>query len=342
MRRESRREDFDFDVCLSFAGQDRLFVRDVAERLKNCGVRVFFDEYEEVDLWGKDLYEHLDDVYKNAARYCVIFASRHYAKKIWTNHERKSAQERALKENREYILPARLDNTPIPGLRDTVGYLDLKKHTAATFSEKIQEKIGGHFRSQYLPPVPDRLFKMLGGTSKKKRYAIFSAAHSFLTSVKRMSEEERKMLFHFFRHSCPAELTKNVHINIDLLRRVSGFPPAKIRRLLGGISSLGFSTTTRIDDETPPGELGSSEMLVLEWNDLSLSGFEHGTVVANAMIYGSTLDYCEEHGLMAWERLDFSQLATSTAVEDVHPIASKKNGKTLANKPLSGRAKAAR
>jgi len=327
MPRKGHRDDKEFDVCLSFAGEDRVFVRKVADRLKNCGVRVFFDEYEEIGLWGKDLYEHLNDVYKNSARYCVIFASRHYAEKVWANHERRSAQERALIENREYILPARLDKTPIPGLRDTIGYVDLKKGTPASFADKIRAKIGGHFRSQYLPPVPDRLFKMLRGISTKKRGEIFTTAHSFLTSVKRMSKDERRLLFHFFKNSCPEELPKNVHISMDLLRRVSGFPPAKIRRLLGGLRSLGFSTTTRHDDETPPDELGSSEMLVLEWNDLSLSMLEHGTTIANAMIHGATLDYCEEHGLMAWERLDFSQLATATAVKDIHPRTTKKNGK---------------
>jgi hypothetical protein len=117
--------NYDYDVCFSFAGEDRQYVEQVAEYTKNLGIRVFYDFYEEVDLWGKDLYEHLDDVYKNSARYCVLFASRFYAKKLWTNHQRKSAQERAFKENSEYILPAKFDDTPIPGIRDTVGYVDL-------------------------------------------------------------------------------------------------------------------------------------------------------------------------------------------------------------------------
>jgi len=325
MLRKGRRDDHKFDVCLSFAGENRAFVRHVADRLKSAGIRVFFDEYEEVGLWGKDLYEHLDDVYKNSARYCIIFVSRHYAERVWTNHERRSAQGRALKGKSEYILPARFDKTPIPGLRDTVGYVDLRKHTPVSFAEKIRLKIGGHFRSQYLPPVPDRLFKMLRARSVKRMVEIHEAADSFLTVLKRMSEEERRILFHFFRNGCPAELPKNVHINIDLLRRVSGFPGTKIRRLLGGLRSLGFSTTVREDDENPAGELGSSEMLVLVWHDFSLSGERHGTAVAEAMVRGSTMDYCEEHGLMAWERLDFSQLASSTAVIDVHPKSPKKH-----------------
>jgi hypothetical protein len=118
---ERSTQDFQYDVCLSFAGENRSYVHDVAVHLRALGVRVFFDEYEEVGLWGKDLYEHLDDVYKNSARYCVMFISQYYSTKLWTTHERRSAQERAFKENAEYILPARFDSTPVPGLRDTVG-----------------------------------------------------------------------------------------------------------------------------------------------------------------------------------------------------------------------------
>lgn len=118
-RARSPTEDYQYDVCLSFAGEDRRYVEQVADELRQAGVRVFYDRYEQVGLWGKDLYAHLNDVYSTAARYCVLFASRHYARKIWTNHEREAAQERAIQEHREYILPARFDDTAIPGLRRT-------------------------------------------------------------------------------------------------------------------------------------------------------------------------------------------------------------------------------
>jgi hypothetical protein len=149
-----------YDVCLSFAGEDRKYVRQVANALTDRGIRVFYDEYEQVDLWGKELYEHLDDLYKNAARYCVIFVSKHYAQKVWPNHERRSAQERALK-NTGYILPARFDNTEIPGLRQTVGYINLKKLSPTGLAELIAKKLGKRERRNYLPPKPDRLYYVL-------------------------------------------------------------------------------------------------------------------------------------------------------------------------------------
>jgi hypothetical protein len=132
---------FQFDVALSFAGEDRVYAGDIAERLRSHDVRVFYDEYEQAMLWGKDLYEHLDYVYQRAARYCVLFASEHYARKVWTNHERKSAQARALDESREYILPVRFDDTEIPGLRSTVAYIDARSTTRDELIALILEKL---------------------------------------------------------------------------------------------------------------------------------------------------------------------------------------------------------
>ena len=131
-----------YDVCLSFAGEDRDFVQQVASRLRYRGISVFYDGYEQVDLWGKDLYVHLDNIYRKAAQYCVIFISRHYAMKLWSNHERQSSQARAFHENREYILPARFDDTEIPGLPPTIGYIDLRQIAPTEFADMIAQKLG--------------------------------------------------------------------------------------------------------------------------------------------------------------------------------------------------------
>jgi hypothetical protein len=83
-----------YDVALSFAGEQRAYVEQVARSLKDVGVKVFYDDYEKVSLWGKDLYTHLDYVYRQASRYCVVFISKDYATKVWTNHERARALKR--------------------------------------------------------------------------------------------------------------------------------------------------------------------------------------------------------------------------------------------------------
>jgi hypothetical protein len=41
-----------YHVALSFAGEDRAYVDGVAAKLHASGVKVFYDRYEEVALWG--------------------------------------------------------------------------------------------------------------------------------------------------------------------------------------------------------------------------------------------------------------------------------------------------
>ena len=132
---------YDHDVALSFAGEDRHHAEELAALLKKNGYKVFYDKYELAQLWGKNLYTHLSSVYKDNARYCVMFLSEHYARKLWTNHERESAQAGAFEENEEYILPVRLDDTEIPGILPTVGYLDRRVMSINQIYQALVEKL---------------------------------------------------------------------------------------------------------------------------------------------------------------------------------------------------------
>ncbi|MBZ5625007.1 MAG: TIR domain-containing protein [Acidobacteriia bacterium] len=111
---------FEYDVAISFASEQRTEAEAIAQCLRSAGVSVFYDAYEEAALWGKNLYDHLATVYQHQARYCLMLVSAAYAAKVWTTHERQSAQARALTEKTEYILPVRYDDTPIPGLLPTM------------------------------------------------------------------------------------------------------------------------------------------------------------------------------------------------------------------------------
>jgi hypothetical protein len=132
---------FEYDICLSFAAEQRPYVEQVAGILRHAGIRVFYDFYEQSTLWGVDLYQHLTDVYGRASRFCLLFASADYARKVWTSHERRVAQARALHNEAEYILPARFDDTEVPGLLPTVGYIDLRRTSPERLAALVQEKL---------------------------------------------------------------------------------------------------------------------------------------------------------------------------------------------------------
>ena len=131
-----------YDVCLSFAGEDRDYVDEVARHLTDLGVSRFYDTDEQADLWGKNLVEHLDQIYRKDSRFCVMFISEAYARKMWTKHERQSAFDRALVSDTEYVLPVRFDDTEIPALRVGTGYLDLRNRTPRELAEMIARKVG--------------------------------------------------------------------------------------------------------------------------------------------------------------------------------------------------------
>lgn len=298
---------YDYDVCLSFAGENRDYVESVAAILRERGFRVFYDKYEEVKLWGKDLYEHLDDVYRKTARYCILFISQAYRDKLWTNHERQSAQARAFRENQDYLLPVRFDDTEIPGLRETIGYIDLRHKTAEELAEMIEIKIGPPIRENYFPPNPVGLFESLDIKNKDLQNAITSCAQWFLNELERMAPEEREVIFRLFMDGCPADLPSNIHISQDLLSRVTGFTIQKLRKILGSLDSLGFQTKEEEDEICE--HIGHGKLFVTEWIDRREDGFVYSTLIAHEIITLVSTKCCEYHALEYLRRLDFSLLA---------------------------------
>jgi TIR domain len=132
----------EYHVALSFAGEDRKYVDKVATHLRDEGVNVFYDKFEEAELWGKDLYVHLSNIYQNRAMFTVMFISESYGRKAWPNHERKSAQARAISENQEYILPAFFDESvEVPGLLNTTGRIALTSRTPEQLAKLIVQKL---------------------------------------------------------------------------------------------------------------------------------------------------------------------------------------------------------
>jgi len=133
---------FPYDVAISYASEDIAIPEKLANMLSGKGARVFFDRISEAELWGKDLYQHFIKVFKNSALYCVVFTSQNYANKVWAEHELKAAQARALEEvDKEYILPIKLDDTRIPSILPTIGYIDARKTSIERITNILIEKI---------------------------------------------------------------------------------------------------------------------------------------------------------------------------------------------------------
>jgi hypothetical protein len=140
-RRDEGAEPCEFDVALSYATEDRPYVRRVAEVLDEHGIEVFYDQTSTVELWGADLAVYFREVYRTRSRFVVVFASAHYAAKAWTMWELRSALEGAILQKTDRILAARLDDTALPGLPATLGSVNCQDRPPETLASILIEKL---------------------------------------------------------------------------------------------------------------------------------------------------------------------------------------------------------
>ena len=152
----SDRPGWRWHVALSFAGAQRDYVQQVAQALQEQRVRCFYDADEQIELWGKYLAEELPVIYGEQAAAVVVFVSAEYAARDWTRLERRAALDRAVRERREYVLPARFDNTPLPGLPANMVTIDLRTRTPLQFAAMIVGKLASLGIAVPLPPTNAR------------------------------------------------------------------------------------------------------------------------------------------------------------------------------------------
>ncbi len=188
---------------MSFAGEDRPFVDQLATILKDNGISVFYDKFEEVDLWGKDLGVHFDYIYRRASKYFIPFISDAYKEKIWTNHEVRTAIARSIENIEEYILPVKFDDTELDGIRSTIGALDARKNTPIEIAEKIMLKL----KKDVNVPLPQKNEEKLSGVYLSANILIpqFGSKMDFCVgiSVTNLIKENRYFNAPIFKISRP-------------------------------------------------------------------------------------------------------------------------------------------
>ena len=148
-----KHDPFEYDVAVSFASEDSAAADELVRLLAAQGIQVFRDEYSAANnpAWGKDVLDHLVNLYARKARYCVLMVSAHYPLKAWTDTEKTSARERALRDAEQYILPAQLDDVEVPGMEGAAGYTDLRVQSVEDLVDGLVTKLREH-KSRSGPP----------------------------------------------------------------------------------------------------------------------------------------------------------------------------------------------
>lgn len=242
---------YEFDVALSYAGEDRLYVHEVAKHLRANDVRVFYDEFFTAELWGQDLYAYLDTVYRERSRFTVVFISQSYVAKPWPSHERQSAQARALNELGPYLLPVRFDNSVLPGLRPTVGFIEASRVTPEQLAGLIDDKLKD--APGILSPAPSVIG--VPRTVEEQRRLLSQRPPSweylFYASVllMRRASIEEKWRDHELRYARRTGKYLNDHAAVECASGAS--------RVVGGIL-IGFERVLALDAQTAA--FGTSEV----------------------------------------------------------------------------------
>jgi hypothetical protein len=138
------RDRFNFDFAISFAGSDRSLAERLASLLTARGAVVFIDSSFRAHLLGRRLDREFAWVFGPATKYFVPIVSRSYADKSWPQHEWNVAIiEAERRAPQEFILPLRLDDALLVGLPNTIGYIDLRKHSVDDVAGILLEKLTG-------------------------------------------------------------------------------------------------------------------------------------------------------------------------------------------------------
>jgi hypothetical protein len=164
-------QPYDYDGALSFAGTERRYALALARAMKRLGLKPFYDRDESALLWGKDskVYER---IYGPASRFVLAFISEEYRSRDWTRFEFACARREAKRRGSEFILPIRVDDTPLFGLHEDNNYLSLKEFSPTQIAKKLKEKIdaiSGAKNKRHSSAKPTKTVRVL---TRNQRHAL--------------------------------------------------------------------------------------------------------------------------------------------------------------------------
>ena len=126
---------------MSFSGECRTRAEELAELLSAKGALVFYDNFFRAHLLGKRLDNEFSQVFGYETRFFVPFVSAAYTQKQWPQYEWGVAKREAEKRRGEFILPLRVDDSPLVGLSDTVAFLDLRRTGLKEVADLLFQKL---------------------------------------------------------------------------------------------------------------------------------------------------------------------------------------------------------
>lgn len=136
-----RDENHEFDIAISFAGENRALAKHLAEQFATLDIPVFYDENFEANYLGMAWSKEFTRIFGSASRYVVCLLDKHHHEKIWPTFEREVFLPRVVKGE---VIPIYLDDTPIRGIpSDVVGirFMDMSEGWQERADKEIVFKV---------------------------------------------------------------------------------------------------------------------------------------------------------------------------------------------------------
>jgi tetratricopeptide (TPR) repeat protein len=132
-----------FRVALSFPGEHRPFVEAVADRLSaHLGRQgVLYDKYYEAEFARPDLDTYLQRLYHDESELIAVFLCADYECKEWCGLEWRAIRDLIKKRRTADVMPLRFDDTEIPGLFSTDGYVWISERPPEEVADLILARL---------------------------------------------------------------------------------------------------------------------------------------------------------------------------------------------------------
>lgn len=132
-----------FDVALSFPGEQRPYVEQVAQFLEktNGPDSYFYDNNYKAQLAQPNLDKLLEDLYRTRARLVVVFICAAYDKKEWCGIEFRAVRDIIKAKEDNKVMYIKCDSGKVMGVLSTDGYIDAQHHSPEEVAELIAERL---------------------------------------------------------------------------------------------------------------------------------------------------------------------------------------------------------
>jgi hypothetical protein len=139
-------EELQFKVALSYSGDKREYVGKVASELKRrlAPELVFYDQDFTAQLARPKLDALLQRIYLNNSELVVVFFSAEYEKRVWCGLEWRALREIVKNKSDSSLMFMTFDETAVPGLFSTDGYIELGKRSPIEAARLIVERARIH------------------------------------------------------------------------------------------------------------------------------------------------------------------------------------------------------